>query len=139
MIIYPKKLCWHCPKGFHKAQIISVNLTSGDKNKSSRDEIKIVLELTSLKHPFRRYAARKLYRSIQEFVDDFTHLKGEAFVEKLFTIEGQLIEEALSTLQGAFVDIEMGLKYTSNHEEPLRLVTKIKRSGELTGIYEEEA
>lgn len=135
-----KKVHWVFPEGIHQARIISAGLY-GEGNGKNDEELKIILQVTSLVHPLKQYRTRIIYwpQELRKFITDFTPIVGEEKVAALFNMEGELISEGLTCLSGLLVDIETFLDYRPGHAQPLNMVRRIKPRGELMPDFDQAA
>lgn len=128
-----KKTCWNVPCGFHQAIIRDTRIIQTDGSGTNQPFIRLILELTSLVHPLRKYVVKRTYRPHEssDFIADMENLLGDQ-CEKLATLSGEIIPEALnSLLQGMEVDIEVEHHHGKSHDQPFCLVTQIRKRGEM--------
>lgn len=133
-----KITCWNVPCGLHQAiiqdaRIVDTRASNEEAAEKVPPFIRLILELTSLAHPLRKYVVKKTYKvgEASEFIKDMEHLLGTR-CEMLATLAGELIPEALGQLlNGLEVDVEVEHHVGRFYDKPYCLVTQIKRRGEL--------
>jgi hypothetical protein len=128
-----KSTCWNVPCGFHQAIIRDARIIESEHQGVYQSQIRLILELSSLLHPLKKYVVKKTYKlsDAADFIKDMENLLGDR-CEMLANLSGEIIPEALGhLLSGVEVDVEVEHLQGKAHDQPFCLVSQIKPRGSL--------
>ena len=126
-----KIINWVVPEGFHQAKVVDARLTrKSGSNKQDDEDLRLMLEITSLINPTKKLMAKRVYRrsDSEEIIADLEHLLGDN-INSVINLQGEIIGEGLMQLVGRAVDIEIVHHQGKNHDQPFCLVTQVKNPG----------
>ena len=126
MIILPKKNSYDLAEGSYRVFLKEV-FTLKQSDKGRADEIlRLVFQVTSLRHPRIVYLAGKNYNlsDAKKLANDLDSWLGDE-LDKLLNANGALSLEKIETLKGRTADIEVVRIYNDTHDTAFRHIQKL--------------
>lgn len=132
MIILPKRLSYDLPEGSYRGFLRDVfELDQSNKGRAG-NTLRLVFQITSLKHPRNTYLAGKNYSltDAKKLAADLDSWLGDELT-KLVDKNGALTLEKLEALKGREADIDITLIDNDEYGTAFRHVQKIVPPGKL--------